>query len=83
MLFGHLVTRYGLGAYLTQPLPGEGHTYEKVGIAWYPGKLQKQVAQGFSIGANIKAHGFRGSPCGDGRRVFRHKVAKAQGYKVK
>lgn len=59
VLFGHLVTRYGLGTYLTQPLPGESRTYEKVGIAWYPGKLKNQIAHGFSIGTNIKAHGFR------------------------
>ena len=59
VLFGHLVTRYGLGAYLTQPLPGEARTYEKVGIAWYPGKLKNQIVQGFSIGTNIKAHGLK------------------------
>ncbi|WP_373511533.1 acyloxyacyl hydrolase [Persicitalea sp.] len=59
VLIGHLVTRYGLGAYLTQPLPNEGRIYEKVGIAWYPGKLENQIAQGFSVGTNIKAHGFR------------------------
>lgn len=59
VLFGHLVTRYGLGAYLTRLLPGEDRTYEKVGIAWYPGQLKNQIPQGFSIGANIKAHGFR------------------------
>lgn len=59
VMFGHLVTRYGLGVYITQPLPGESRIYEKVGIAWYPGQLKNHIPQGLSIGANIKAHGFR------------------------
>ena len=59
VLFAHLVTRYGLGAYLTEPLPDERRTYAKVGIAWYPFALQNQIPRGFSIGASIKAHGFR------------------------
>ena len=59
VLFGHLATRYGFGTYLGQPLPGEGRTYQKVGIAWYPAPLQNQIARGFSLGANIKAHGFK------------------------
>lgn len=59
VLIGHLTTRYGLGAYLTSPLADEGRTYGKVGIAWYPGRLENHTPRGFSIGANIKAHGFR------------------------
>ncbi|WP_373330746.1 acyloxyacyl hydrolase [Salmonirosea aquatica] len=59
VLFAHLVTRYGFGVYLTPPIADESRTYAKVGIAWYPCELQKQIANGFSIGATIKAHGFR------------------------
>ena len=59
VLFAHLVTRYGLGAYLSEPLPDERRTYAKVGIGWYPFALQNRIPHGFSIGASIKAHGFR------------------------
>ncbi len=58
-LFAHLVTRYGLGGYLAEPLPDERRIYAKVGIAWYPFALQNRIPNGFSIGASIKAHGFR------------------------
>ncbi len=58
VLFGHLVTRYGLGGYLSGKNE-EGRIYEKVGIAWYPFHLVNQVPEKFSIGASIKAHGFR------------------------
>lgn len=59
VLFAHLVTRYGLGVYLTEPLPDERRAYAKVGIGWYPFALQNRVPKGLSIGASIKAHGFR------------------------
>ncbi len=59
VLIGHMVTRYGIGVYLGQSQPVGGRAYEKVGIAWYPAPLKSHIPRGFSIGTNIKAHGFR------------------------
>jgi hypothetical protein len=59
VLIGHLVTRYGLGCYLSKPGEREGRLYEKVGIAWYPSSLSEHIPKLFSVGMAIKAHGFR------------------------
>ncbi len=58
VLIGHLVTRYGLGWYLSHA-DESAALYEKVGIAWYPFPLKNQIAERFSIGTSIKAHAFR------------------------
>ena len=56
VLFAHIAIRYGLGAGLlnnnAEPL------YEKVGIAYYPCVLKKNVAEKLFIGTSLKAHGF-------------------------
>lgn len=58
VLIGHLVTRYGVGYYLSKS--GERTpVYEKIGIAWYPFPLKNDIAEKFSIGTSIKAHGFQ------------------------
>lgn len=59
VLIGHLVTRYGIGVYITDIPVNSSRIYEKVGLVWFPFKLKDAVGQGFSIGADIKAHKFK------------------------
>lgn len=59
VLFGHLITKYGFGYYVNYSPVLPGKTYGKVGIAWFPFKLDKQIGRVFSIGTAIKAHGFQ------------------------
>jgi hypothetical protein len=58
ILIGHLVTRYGIGFYVLNP-DATHRLYEKVGIAWYPFALRNHIAEHFSVGTALKAHGFR------------------------
>jgi len=60
VLIGHLVTRYGIGVYVTNIPINSSRIYEKVGIAWFPFRLRDAIGQGLCIGADIKAHKFKG-----------------------
>ena len=59
VLIGHLITKYGLGVYLNKEGLNGSILYEKVGIAYFPFKLNKHVGRGLNIGTAIKAHGFK------------------------
>ncbi len=55
----HLVTHYGLGYVVAGEANNKNRLYEKVGIAWFPFKLQNEIGCGFYLGANINAHKFK------------------------
>ena len=59
VLIGHLITKYGLGVYLNKQGLNGSRLYEKVGIAYFPFKLNNHVGRGLNIGTAIKAHGFK------------------------
>ena len=55
----HLVTHYGLGYVVSGEPNKKNRLYEKVGIAWFPFKLQNEIGCGLYLGADIKAHKFK------------------------